>query len=52
MNEELKFSLRDLGFLDGLIKKEPSREHILKKEYRDGYSAGLQKYYMKLYEII
>ncbi|MDJ0726917.1 MAG: hypothetical protein QNJ38_17585 [Prochloraceae cyanobacterium] len=51
MNKDSEFNLRDLGFLDGLANKEPSREFIVKKEYREGYSKGFWQYHRPLQKL-
>lgn len=42
-------SLIQIGFLDGLSKKDPARSYILEDEYMNGYSRGLFEYYKRLY---
>ncbi len=51
MSEQSEFTLSDRGFLDGLAQKEPSREFIRRKEYREGYEKGFWQYHIRLREI-
>ena len=51
MSEQFEFTLSDRGFLDGLAQKEPSREFIRRKEYREGYEKGFWQYHIRLREI-
>ena len=51
MSGKFELTLQDRGCLDGLAKKEPSREYIRHKEYRDGYEKGFCQDHMRLREI-
>ena len=51
MSKDKEFSIKDRGFLDGLANKEPDREYIRLKEYRDAFFKGFWKYHERKYEI-
>ena len=51
MSEKSQFTWQDRGFLEGLATKEPSREYIRYKEYRDAYEKGFWQYHMRRKEI-
>ncbi len=51
MSKEIEFSIEDKGFLDGLANKEPNREYIRLKEYRDAFFKGFWQHHVRKNEI-
>ncbi len=51
MSKDKEFSIKYRGFLDGLANKEPDREYIRLKQYRDAFFKGFWKYHERKNEI-
>lgn len=51
MSEQIEFSIKDRGLLDGLANKPPAKEYIRCEEYKDAYFKGFWQYQFRLNEI-